>query len=65
MTYAIKAKKLLKRINVSAKLIKADENKSDYGCSYGIKIPSKSYYDVIMELKKENISYTIINDDLP
>ena len=64
ITYAIKAKKVLKRININVKLIKTDGNKTDFGCTYGLKIPTKSFYDVILELKKENIDYTVLSDDI-
>lgn len=64
ITYAIKAKKVLKRINLNVKLVKTDGNKTDFGCTYGIKIPTKSFFDVILELKKENIDYVVINNDI-
>ena len=64
VTYALKAKKVLKRIGINVKLIKTDSNKTNYGCTYGVKIPTKNFYDVIAELKKENIDYTLLGNDI-
>ena len=64
VTYAIKAKKALKRIGINTKLVKTDSNKTNYGCTYGIKIQTKNFYDVVAELKKENIDYTVLGNDI-
>ena len=56
MTYAIKAQKKLKLINVNSDILKITEN-DEYGCTYGISIPYKDYYAAVNELNSSGISF--------
>ena len=61
VTHAIKAKKLLSAIGVSAELIKVDASLSEMGCNFGIKIPYNQFYDAVGELRKRNVYYSVYN----
>ncbi len=61
VTYAIKAKKLLQRAKIQSKLVKLDADKNEHGCSYGVEFPSDAFYDAVMELKKHEIPYHVLN----
>jgi len=56
-TYAIKARKLLLRLNVKSKLVKVDAYKSRNGCTHGIEFAAEDFYTVVMGLKNAGISY--------
>lgn len=58
ITYAIKARKTLKRIGIQAKLVKIEDGDSINGCAYAIEFNSKDLYAAIAELKKNNIDYS-------
>ena len=59
VTAAIKAKKLLQRMKIQARLIKVDATKSTNGCTHGLQIPSSLFYTVIKELIKDDIKYNV------
>ena len=59
VTYAIKAKKLLSRMNIQSKLIKVDASQTVSGCTHGIEFASADFYTVVMELKKAGINYSV------
>jgi len=61
VTYAIKARKLLGAIGISAELIKVDASLSAAGCNFGIKIPYNRFLDAVNELKEKGISYSVYN----
>ena len=63
VTYAIKAKKALASIGIKTKLIKVDSSKRDLGCEYGIEFPSAYFLDVVAELKKEKINYSLYSEE--
>ena len=62
VTYAIKVRKLLSRMNVQSKLVKVDASKTVGGCTHGLEFASADYYSVVMELKKAGIKYTVYRD---
>ncbi|MBQ1244865.1 MAG: DUF3343 domain-containing protein [Clostridia bacterium] len=57
ITYAMKARKALSNISISAKISKIT---AVNGCEYSIQFPASEYYSVIAELKKHNIKYEVI-----
>ncbi len=59
ITYALKARKLLSRDGISAKLIKADADLAAQGCTYGIEIPAKDFYSAASILRSAEIYYKI------
>jgi hypothetical protein len=65
VTQAIKAKKLLTSIGISAELIKVDASLSEMGCNFGIKIPYNRFYDSVGELKERKIHYAVYNTPTP
>ena len=63
VTYAIKANKALSGIGIKSKLIKVDSSKANNGCEYGIEFPSVSFLDVVAELKKQKINYSLYSEE--
>ena len=61
-TYAIKVRRMLLQKNIQSKLVKIDASKTVGGCTHGIEFASADYYSVVMELKKDGISYTVFTD---
>ena len=59
VTYAIKAKKLLLREGISAKLIKVSDTIIAQGCAHGIEIPAKDFYTAVSVLRNANIEYKV------
>ena len=62
VTYAVKTKKLLERMGISASLVKVDTSKTNGSCTHGIKIQSSYLYDAVAVLKKMGIDYQVYND---
>ena len=60
VTYAHKARKLLTRSGINAKLVKVSAEMSK-GCTYGIEILSSVFFDTVNELKKSEINYSVYN----
>lgn len=58
-TYAIKARRILLRMNVRSKLVKVDASNSQNGCTHGLEFASEDFYTVVMALKNAGISYFI------
>ena len=63
VTYAIKAKKALSGIGIKSKLIKVDSSKTARGCEYGIEFPSSVFLDVVAELKRNKINYSVYKEE--
>ena len=59
VTYAMKVKRFLEHLGASSKVLKVDEIDKNGGCTYGIKIPAKYFYDVIVFLKQNDIKYSV------
>lgn len=60
VTYALKAKKLLAREGLTAKLVKADpSDKGGSGCTYGLEFPARDFYTVASILRSAGIYYQI------
>jgi len=57
VTYAIKARKLLRRIGIDAVTVKLDITRAKRGCTHGIEFPSEALLRVVMELKRNGIPY--------
>ena len=62
VTYAVKTKKQLERMGISASLAKIDTSKTNGSCTHGIKIYSSNLYDAVAILKKMGIDYHVYND---
>lgn len=59
ITYATKAKKLLLKRGVLAEVVKTDFYKKSEGCSFGIVIAYRNFYEAVGILRENNISYTV------
>lgn len=57
VTYAIKAKKLLLREGLSARLVKNGSESSARGCMHGIEIPTKDFFGAAAVLRDAGIPY--------
>ncbi len=59
VTYAIKAKKLLLREGISAKLVKTADVGIAQGCAHGIEIPAKDFYTAAAVLRNAGMEYKV------
>lgn len=59
VTYAHKAKRLLQHAEINSRLVKIDSSRSKNGCTHGIEFSTTDFYNVVMELKKAGIEYTV------
>ena len=59
VTYAIKARRLLMRMNIRSKLVKLDATKSANGCTHGLEFATEDFYAVVMGLKNAGIDYSL------
>ena len=64
MTYAMKARKILRAEGINTRLVKLDSALTEHGCGYGIEFRSYDSYNVYEALKKHNIKYSIYRDAL-
>ena len=62
MTLAIKAKKLLSKNGINAKLVKPVASQTSNGCSYGIEVGPNDFYSSIVILKSKNMEYSVHKD---
>lgn len=62
VTYAHKARRLLQRKGINSRLVKIDSARSKNGCTHGIELAEKDFYNVIMELKNAGIEYTVYSN---
>lgn len=62
VTYAVKIKRVLEKMGISAKTVKISSVSGVKSCEYGIRIPSKYYLDAIDTLIKNKVSYSIYNE---
>ena len=61
VTYAIKARKILSRANISSKLIKTDSLSLSAGCTHGLEISASSFLDAVKLLRDNNIEYSVFD----
>ena len=61
LTMALKAKKILSKNGIQARIIKLDSSKS--GCTYGLEFSEGCFYDVIALLRQNEIEYSYHKKD--
>ena len=59
VTYALKAKKLLLREGISARLVKTSDVGIAQGCTHGIEIPSNDLYTAAAILRNAGMEYKV------
>ncbi len=59
ITYAMKARRLLSRIGIKCEVIKFDKVSGEFDCTYGIKIPTKDFYNAVIILRNNSIKYSV------
>lgn len=59
LTYAMKARKILRAKGINTRLVKLDSALTEHGCAYGIEFRSYESYSVYSVLKENNINYSI------
>ncbi len=59
MTNAIKVRRLLAKNDIKSSLIKINAEKSQSGCTYGIKISGSDFYNAVVVLKNNGITYSL------
>lgn len=62
VTTAIRARRLLQKINVQSRLVKVDPEKSEMGCTHGIEFSEEHFYTVVMELACNDIPYRLYKE---
>ncbi len=60
MTYAVMAQNALGRSGIHSRIIRLDPSETVHGCAYGLEADSKSLKKATSALKKENISYSVL-----
>ncbi|MBO5907193.1 MAG: DUF3343 domain-containing protein [Clostridia bacterium] len=60
VTYAIKARKILARMGIKSKLVKANNTETAPGCTHGIEISEEHLYTLISALKERGINYNVV-----
>jgi len=63
ITIAIKARKLLSRSEIKAKLIKINPRNAELGCIYGLQITASDFYSAVVELKNNGIDYSLYKEE--
>ena len=61
VTYALKARKLLSKSGINAKLVKVSAEYTR-GCTHGVEIPDDAFFDSINVLKNAGIDYSVYSD---
>lgn len=59
VTYAMKARKLLLKNGIQSKLIKSDSSDNGTGCTHGIEISNKDYFEAVRILGEGGIKYSV------
>ena len=65
ITYAVKARRLLARGGIKAKLIKLSLSETAGGCAHGIVIASSRFFDAVVILKENGIPYSLYREGTP
>ncbi|MBE6537059.1 MAG: DUF3343 domain-containing protein [Ruminococcaceae bacterium] len=60
VTYALKARKLLTKAGINAKIVKISGELSK-GCTHGVEIYPNTFFDSISILKQSEIDYSVYN----
>ncbi len=55
VTYAQKAKRLLLRSNIRARIVKNTSAEKEEGCAYGVEVPESLYLDALSCLRQAGI----------
>ena len=61
VTYAAKAQRLLRSVNIPSKLVKIDPSYAPSGCTHGIEINYNDFISAAGELRRNNIQYNVIS----
>lgn len=61
VTYAVKARRLLARSGINARLIKLSGKETADGCSHGIELASSRFFEAVVILKENGIAYSLYN----
>ena len=59
VTIGQKGRKALAKHGIKSNIVKIDSSNSEYGCSYGLEIPEKDFYEAIQILRSNNIEYGV------
>ncbi len=62
VTYAVKARRLLKAAGVESRLVKVSPERTHSGCTHGIEINELDLFAVAGILRKGGISYALYNE---
>lgn len=59
VTYAIKARKLLLRAGINARVVRTDGSAEGARCVHGLEVDRTDYFRVLLILKENGISYSV------
>ena len=65
VTYAVKARRLLARGGIKARLIKLSPSESAGGCAHGLVISSARFFDAVVILKENGVPYSLYREGSP
>ena len=65
ITYAVKARRLLARGGIKARLTKLSTNEIAGGCTHGIVIASARFFDAVVILKENGVPYSVYREGAP
>lgn len=61
-TYAMMAKKHLKKEGIGSKLIKLDTETTENGCGYGLRVDNRDFFRSVAILGRLGIEYTALSE---
>ena len=61
LTYAVKAKRTLSKLGITARSVKFDGYGAELGCKHGIEFDSRDLYTVVSALKNAGLEYTVFD----
>lgn len=59
ITIGMKAKKVLLRHDIKARIVKLDTSDSKAGCGYGLEFSEKNFYEAVRALRENQIPYGV------
>ncbi len=59
VTYALKARKLLLRGGIQAKLVKVNGNNIGTGCNHAVEVDAEDFYSAAVILKENRVAFSV------
>ena len=62
VTYAIKLKRILAKAKIISRLVKVSQGDLSGGCIHGVELSERDFYQAVVIMRDNNISYSVYND---